>query len=277
MSQRCHARLANIPTSDKIAYLNQLLQVGFDVLDCGSFVSPKAIPQMADTKAVIKGLDLSNCSTKLLTIVANTRGAEDAVQYDEVSYLGFPFSISETFQMRNTNKTIAASLTEVEHIQNLCSRANKDLVIYISMGFGNPYGDPYNADIAIQWVEQLSNLGIKTFAMSDTVGVADVPTIQYIFSHLIPAFPHLEIGAHLHTSPFNWVEKLEAAWQAGCRRYDMAILGIGGCPMAKDDLVGNLATENLLQWSQTNNIALPINQEAYQKAHAMAQQLFQKH
>lgn len=263
-----------IPTETKIEYLNQLLQCGFDVLDFGSFVSPKAIPQLADTKDVLAKLDLSDTKTKLLAIIANTRGAEEGVVYDEISYLGFPFSISETFQLRNTNKTIEQSLEQVEEIQTLCTKNNKELVIYISMGFGNPYGDPYNAEVAINWVNKLSQLGINTFAMSDTVGVATPDSIHYIFENLLSEFKDLNIGAHFHSTVTTWQEKMQAAYDAGCVRYDSAINGIGGCPMAKDDLVGNIATENVLSWCKKQNLSLNINDEAFDKSMMMAGKVF---
>ncbi|XZF15811.1 hydroxymethylglutaryl-CoA lyase [Chitinophagaceae bacterium MMS25-I14] len=263
-----------IPTEEKVKYLNTLLRVGFDVLDFGSFVSAKAIPQLADTKEVIPHLDLTSTKTKLLAIIANTRGAEDAVVYDEVSYLGFPFSISETFQMRNTNKTIAESLKQVEDIQKLCEQRHKELVIYISMGFGNPYGDPYNAEVAIDWVGKLSQLGIKTFAMSDTVGVAKPETIEYIFKSLVPEFKDLHIGAHFHSTADKWEEKIDAAWNNGCLRFDSSIKGIGGCPMAEDELVGNIATENLLYWADKNLIDLNLDRNAFFEAMQMAANIF---
>lgn len=263
-----------IPTAQKVAYLNTLLKVGFDVLDFGSFVSAKAIPQMADTKDVIPQLDLSNTQTKLLAIIANTRGAEDAVAYDEVHYLGFPFSISETFQLRNTNKTIAESLKQVEEIQELCVKKNKELVVYISMGFGNPYGDPYNAEVAIKWVGQLASMGIKTIAMSDTVGVAKPDNIEYIFNSLVPEFKDVHIGAHFHSTIDSWEEKIQAAYNSGCFRFDSAMKGIGGCPMAKDELVGNLATENLVWWCEKQQIELNLNKEAFNEALLMASNIF---
>lgn len=263
-----------IPTADKVRYLNKLLQVGFDVLDFGSFVSAKAIPQLADTKEVIPQLQLDSTGTKLLAIIANTRGAEDAVQYDEVSYLGFPFSISETFQMRNTNKTIAQSLTQVEEIQKLCIKHGKEMVVYISMGFGNPYGDAYNAQVAIDWVGRLAQLGIRTIAMSDTVGVAKPDNIAYIFSHLVPEFKNLHIGAHFHSDINTWEEKIQTAYNNGCLRFDSSIKGIGGCPMAEDELVGNIATENLLHWCAGNNIELGLNREAFQDAFRIAGEIF---
>lgn len=263
-----------IPTKTKIAYLNKLLECGFDVLDFGSFVSAKAIPQLADTKEVLDALDLTTTKTKLLAIIANTRGAEEAVAFDKISYLGFPFSISETFQQRNTNKSIAESLQQVEAIQTLCTMHNKELVIYISMGFGNPYGDAYDASIAIHWVQQLATLGIKTFAISDTVGVAQPDTIQYIFEHLLKEFPQLHIGAHFHSTTYTWKEKMDAAYESGCRRYDSALMGIGGCPMAKDDLVGNMATENIIGWCDHQNIPLSINRDALKEAMQMAATIF---
>lgn len=263
-----------IPTEEKIAYLNALLKVGFDVLDFGSFVSPKAIPQLADTKEVLAGLELSHSATKLLAIIANTRGAEEAVAFDEISYLGFPFSISETFQLRNTNKTIAESLKQVEEIQQLCLQYKKELVIYISMGFGNPYGDEYSAEVAINWVNRLVEMGVGTIAMSDTVGVAQPNTIEYIFNNLIPTFPATKIGAHFHSSFDKAQEKIEAAYHNGCVRFDSAMKGIGGCPMAEDELVGNLATEQLLNWCQQQDIQLNINQEAFSEALLLAGTIF---
>jgi hydroxymethylglutaryl-CoA lyase len=255
-----------VPTEKKVEYLNQLLKVGFDVLDCGSFVSPKAIPQMADTKNVLPELQLDNSKSKLLVITANEKGATDAVAYEQVTYLGYPFSISETFQKLNTNATIEESLTRVEAIQNLCINNNKQMVVYISMGFGNPYGDEYSPEIAIHWVEKLAQLGIKTFALSDTVGVSNPQNIQHIFSNLIPSFPHLNIGAHFHTTPTTWQEKLVAAHEAGCMRYDGAVRGIGGCPMAQEELVGNMDMSNLIQ--QFGDGGLDI--DAYKAAVALS-------
>jgi len=263
-----------IPTATKAAYLNKLLKVGYDVLDFGSFVSAKAIPQLADTKDIIPMLDMSSTNTKLLAIIANTRGAEEAAQYDEISYLGFPFSISETFQMRNTNKTIAQSLVQVEEMQRLCIQRNKEMVIYISMGFGNPYGDKYNAEVAIEWVRKLTQLGIKTIAMSDTVGVAKPEDITYIFNHLIPEFQGVNIGAHFHSRADKWEEKIQAAYNAGCTRYDSAMKGIGGCPMAEDDLVGNIATENLVYWCENKGIQLGLNKPEFDNALQMAGNIF---
>ncbi len=263
-----------IPTEQKARYLNKLLSVGFNVLDFGSFVSPKAIPQMADTKKVLAQLDVSNTQTKLLAIIANIRGAEDAVVYDEVSYLGFPFSISETFQLRNTNKTIAESLKQVEEIQKLCASRGKELVIYISMGFGNPYGDEYSAEVAIKWVGQLSQMGIKTIAMADTVGVAKPDNIAYIFKHLVPEFKDVQIGAHFHSNLFTWEEKVQTAYDNGCLRFDSAIKGIGGCPMAEDELVGNIATENIIAWCDAKGIPVGLNREALFEAMDIANEIF---
>jgi hydroxymethylglutaryl-CoA lyase len=227
---------------------------------------------LADTAEVLKGLKLTN--TKLLAIIANVRGAETAVQYNEIEYLGFPFSISETFQQKNTNSSIAESLKTVEAIQNLCEQHKKRLVIYISMGFGNPYGDVYNTDIALQWVEKLNALGVGIFAMSDTVGVATPATIQPIFEHLTREFPLLDIGAHFHSTPQTAQEKLQAAYNNGCRRFDMAIGGIGGCPMAQDDLVGNMATEQVLAFINQHELPININTEALAKAQAIAARIW---
>ncbi|MAC96782.1 MAG: hydroxymethylglutaryl-CoA lyase [Flavobacteriales bacterium] len=235
-----------IPTEVKIDYLNQLLKVGFHTLDFGSFVSPKAIPQLKDTAEVLAGLDLEQSNTKLLAIIANERGAKDAVQHEEIAYLGYPFSISETFQQRNTNASIEESLDRVARIQNLTLKNNKDLVIYISMGFGNPYGDPYHEDIVADWLRKLKAMDIRIFALSDTIGVSEPGIINRLFSTLIPEYPDLEIGAHLHTTPDSWKEKVEAAYDSGCRRFDGAIAGYGGCPMAADDLTGNMPTEKMI-------------------------------
>lgn len=264
-----------IPTQTKIDYLNALLEVGFDVLDFGSFVSPKAIPQLADTQEVLRKLNLHQSKTKLLAIIANLRGAQDAVVFDEIAYLGFPFSISETFQQLNTNSSIADSLKTVEAIQNLCTQKNKEAVTYISMGFGNPYGDPYNADIAIHWVEKLSQLGLRIFAMSDTVGVSNPENISYIFSQLQSAFPQLEFGAHFHSTQEKALEKLEAAYTHGCLRFDSALNGIGGCPMAQDELVGNMRTETLVTFLAEKGIDMKLNTEALQRALAMVPGVFQ--
>ena len=254
-----------IPTSLKIEYLNQLLQVGFDTLDFGSFVSPKAIPQMRDTADVLKGLDLST-STRLLAIVANTRGASQAIEFDEISFLGYPFSISETFQLRNTNATIEDSLGRLMRIKELADQKNKKLVVYLSMGFGNPYGDEWNVDIVSHWVEQLSSRGFKILQLSDTIGVATPESISYLFNGLIPAYPNIEIGAHLHTTPNDWEAKLQAAYQSGCRRFDGALRGYGGCPMAKDDLTGNMPMEHIVQYFNEHSLVPTINNLMLQKS-----------
>ena len=263
-----------ISTETKADYINQLLQVGFDTLDFGSFVSPKAIPQMRDTAEVLAKLDLSATPTKLLAIVANQRGAEDACQYPEISYLGYPFSISETFQLRNTNATIAESVERTQAIQELCQRHGKELVLYISMGFGNPYGDPWNVETVHKWVDQLVPMGIRIFSLSDTIGCSNPENISYLFGNLIPAYPEVEFGAHLHTQPHNWREKIHAAWESGCRRYDGAIRGYGGCPMAKDDLTGNMATENLIFYFDEVDAGLEIDRSAFGKSMNMALEVF---
>ena len=252
-----------IPTDIKAAYINSLLKVGFDTIDFGSFVSPKAIPQMKDTAEVLSMIDLSQTRTHLLAIVANLRGAEDASGFSQIKYLGFPFSVSQEFQKRNTNSTIEESLVVVEEIQNICIRNNKELVIYISMGFGNPYGETWNSDIVIGWVKKLSKLGIKTIALSDTVGVSNPSNITQLFTHLISEFTDIEFGAHLHSHPSTWEEKVNAAFKSGCRRFDSAMKGIGGCPMANDELVGNLATENLVTYFEKKNESLTINHAAF--------------
>lgn len=263
-----------IPTETKAAYLNQLLRVGFDTLDFGSFVSPKAIPQMRDTPEVLELLDLSQTRTKLLAIVANVRGAQDAAAYEQIRFLGYPFSISETFQVRNTNATIEESLERVREIQEICLSTGKELVLYISMGFGNPYGDPWNAGIAQRWVEKLAALGIRIFQLSDTIGVATPASIRYLFSNLIDVYPELEIGAHFHTLPQTWQEKVEAAYACGCKRFDGAIKGYGGCPMAKDDLTGNMPMENLLYFFRDKQESLGLDEAAFQVAMDMAVEVF---
>lgn len=263
-----------IPTQTKIEYLNTLLKVGFDTIDFGSFVSPKAIPQMQDTADVLKQLDLSATRSKLLAIVANTRGAEQACEFGEIRYLGFPFSISETFQQRNANSSIAESLVRVEEIQNLCLKHGKELVVYISMAFGNPYGDTWNSDIVIDWTKKLSSLGIKIIALSDTVGVSDKANIEYLFSNIIPEFKDVEIGAHLHSTKEKALEKIQAAYRSGCQRFDVAIHGFGGCPMAKDDLTGNLATEDLELFFDSNEIPLGLDRQMLQRAYAESWKVF---
>jgi len=267
-----------IPTEKKAAYLNALLRVGFDTLDFGSFVSPKAIPQMRDTAEVLDRLDLSQSATRLLAIVANRRGADQAASFGEIQYLGYPFSISETFQLRNTNATIEESLDRVKVIQDICQAKNKDMVVYISMGFGNPYGDPWNVETVQKWVERLNELEIRYFQLSDTIGVATPDSIAYLFSQLIPAYPELEIGAHLHTQPHNWREKVQTAYENGCRRFDGAIKGYGGCPMAKDDLTGNMPTEHLVRFfCDEVGEELAIDREAFREAVGMSQTVFPLH
>jgi len=264
-----------IPTEDKIRYITQLLKVGFDTIDFGSFVSPKAIPQMRDTAEVLKKLDINGAKSKLLAIVANLRGAEDATRFDEIQYLGFPFSISETFQLRNTNSTIEQSLARVEEIQNLTVKSNRELVVYISMGFGNPYGDVWHPDIAVEWSKRLyEELGVKILALSDTIGVATPEVITQLFETLIPAIPDVEFGAHLHSTPFEYEEKLEAAYKAGCRRFDGALKGLGGCPMAMDDLTGNMPMESMVGYFERNNIASGLNIEEMEKSLVLASKVF---
>lgn len=265
-----------VSTEKKVAYINQLLRVGFDTIDFGSFVSPKAIPQMADTKEVLKGLDLSGTKSSLLAIVANIRGAREALVYDEIHYLGFPFSVSETFQKRNTNSSMQESLTRVDEIQNLCRQSGKELVLYISMGFGNPYGDTYHPDIVIKWIDELMKLEIKIFPISDTVGVSNPQNIGELFDALHQAFgdKDIEFGAHFHSTPDTRVEKLEAAFAHHCSRLDSALRGIGGCPMAQDDLVGNMATETIVDFLEEKQIILHLDQEAFQKAQLMATEIF---
>ncbi|MEM1324380.1 MAG: hydroxymethylglutaryl-CoA lyase [Bacteroidota bacterium] len=263
-----------IPTERKAVYLNQLLKVGFDTLDFGSFVSPKAIPQMRDTAAVLNLLNLDQTNTKLLAIVANRRGAVDAVAHDEITYLGYPFSISETFQMRNTNATIEESLVRVADIQELCIQYNKTMVVYISMGFGNPYGDPWNVEIVDKWTARLASMGIKILQLSDTIGVSNKESISYLFGNLLPNYPDIEIGAHLHTEPSYWQEKIIAAYENGCRRFDGAIRGYGGCPMAKDDLTGNMPMENMVHYFNQHETSLQLNQDAFLQALRMADDVF---
>jgi hydroxymethylglutaryl-CoA lyase len=264
-----------ISTDLKVEYLNQLLKVGYDTIDFGSFVSPKAIPQMRDTAEVLSKLDLENTHSKLLAIIANSRGAEDAVQFEEITYLGYPFSISETFQLRNTNATIEESLVRVEEIQNLASKNNKKTVIYISMGFGNPYGDMWSVEICQRWVDKLADMDVKIMALSDTIGIATPESIAYLFKYLIPPYPDVEFGAHLHTQPQNWFPKIDAAYKSGCRRFDSAIKGYGGCPMAKDDLTGNMATENLLQYFENKDINLSLDRIQFDEAMKIALKVFQ--
>ncbi len=267
-----------IPTEKKISYINQLLKCGFDTLDFGSFVSPKAIPQLKDTVDVLNKLDLSNTDTNLLAIIANERGAEEAVQFDEIDFLGFPFSVSETFQMRNTNSTIQESWSRLEAIQNLAFKNNKDLVVYLSMGFGNPYGDIWNSDIVISWAERLYNeLGVKILALSDTIGCATPTLVSSLFKDLIPSLKNVEFGAHLHTIPENAKQLVEAAYNHGCRRFDGAIKGFGGCPMATNDLTGNMPTELMLLWFQENGIVTGIKNQEFNSSFEMSNSIFSRH
>jgi hydroxymethylglutaryl-CoA lyase len=263
-----------IPTAKKIEYINSLLEVGFDSIDFGSFVSPKAIPQMADTSEVIRNLELGVSKTKLLAIVANLRGAEEAVVYDKISYLGFPFSVSETFQQRNANSSISASLERVENIQELCIKNKKQLVVYISMGFGNPYGDPYSEEIVFEWVNKITALGIRIISLADTVGLAKPEQVFTITDYLVKKLPEHEIGVHLHSSPLNWKAKLDAALKAGCKRFDGALKGIGGCPMADDELVGNMDSERMVPYFEERGLLSTLNKEALQRSSILAAQIF---
>jgi hydroxymethylglutaryl-CoA lyase len=275
------------PTSARQITSISFCSVGFDVIDFGSFVSPKAIPQMRDTAEVLGKLDKEYIllpslpqttnhkpQTKLLAIIANERGAVNAASFDEITFLGYPFSVSEEFQKRNTNHTITQSLPVVEAIQDLCVKKNKQLVIYISMGFGNHYGEKWNADIVIKWVKHLADLGIKIIPLADTVGVSNPENISHLFSNLIPEFPGVEFGAHLHTHPDKWEEKVEAAYASGCRRFDSTVKGIGGCPMAEDELVGNLATEHLVAFCKEKNISISLNEQALQEAIISSSKVF---
>lgn len=263
-----------IATGKKIEYINALLQAGFHTIDFGSFVSPKAIPQLADTKEVVAGLDLKNTKTKLLAIVANRRGAEEAVAYDAISCLGFPFSLSETFQRRNANSSLEESVTRVEEIQNLCSQKGKQLVIYLSMGFGNPYGDAYNEDILLHWSGEMVAREIHTISLADTVGVATPEQIRIAVNFLLARYPQTAIGVHLHAAPTQWKAKLQAAVEAGCKRYDGALKGIGGCPMAGNELVGNMDTEKMIPYLEEEGGLEGINREALQKSLFLASKLF---
>jgi hydroxymethylglutaryl-CoA lyase len=251
-----------------------LLRVGFDTIDFGSFVSPKTIPQMQDTAEVLAGLDLSKTQSKLLAIIANTQGAQTASVYSEIQYLGFPFSISENFQMRNTHKTIAESLITLQDILEISDKTNKEVVVYLSMGFGNPYGDPWNIEIVSEWTEKLSNMGVKILSLSDTIGSSTPEAIRYLFSHLIPNYPKIEFGAHLHSTPDKWFEKVDAAYNSGCRRFDGAIQGFGGCPMAKDTLTGNMPTEKLLSYFTSKKENTGINSLSFESSYNEALKLF---
>jgi hydroxymethylglutaryl-CoA lyase len=259
--------LANfVPTEVKAHYLNLLLQVGFDTIDFGSFVSPKAIPQLRDTREVLAKLDLSSSKSKLLAIVANLRGVEDAIQFEQINYLGFPFSVSETFQQRNTNSSIAQSLNMVEEMLNLCNKHQKTAVVYLSMGFGNPYGEEWNGEIVEKWADELVKRGVKILSLADTTGVSTPEKIKEVLPQLIKKYSQTEIGIHLHSTPQTRLEKIEAAYQAGCIRFDSAVKGFGGCPMAKDDLTGNLATEDLIAFLQSKGEKLNLNLEKWNEA-----------
>ncbi|WP_430927581.1 hydroxymethylglutaryl-CoA lyase [Polaribacter marinivivus] len=263
-----------ISTDKKALYINSLLKVGFDTIDFGSFVSPKAIPQMRDTAEVLAKLDLTKTNSKLLAIIANTRGANDAVQFEEIDYLGYPFSISENFQMRNTHKTIAESIKTLDDILNLADKHNKEVVAYLSMGFGNPYGDTWNVEIVGEWTEKLFKMGVKILSLSDTIGSSTPDVISYLFSNLIPKYPKIEFGAHLHTTPDKWHEKVDAAYKAGCNRFDGAIKGYGGCPMAKDELTGNMPTEKLVSYFTAQKADTNIKPMSFESAYNKALEVF---
>ena len=265
-----------IPTERKVAYIQSLLRVGFDSIDFGSFVSPKAIPQMQDTAAVLAKLDLSQTKSKLLAIIANTQGAQTASIFPEIGYLGFPFSISENFQMRNTHKTIAESIVTLNEILDIASSSNKEVVAYLSMGFGNPYGDPWNVEIVGEWTEKLAKMGVKILSLSDTIGSSTPENISYLFSNLIPKYPEIEFGAHLHTTPDKWFEKIDAAYHAGCLRFDGAIQGFGGCPMAKDELTGNMPTEKLLSYFTNQKENTNTSPMSFESAYNEATKLFRE-
>lgn len=264
-----------IPTEKKIEYINQLLKVGFDTIDFGSFVSPKAIPQLKDTAEVLARLDFNNSKSNLLAIVANLRGAESACKFNEIKYIGFPFSISETFQNKNTNSSILDSLNAVKQIKELCLTNNKELVIYISMAFGNPYGEEWNTDIVEHWTSQISDIGVKIISLSDTIGIANPESISYLFNKLIPRFSDVEFGAHFHTTIDAWKEKIEAAYLNGCTRFDGAILGFGGCPMATNKLTGNMPTEKIIQYFEELNMELSINKNEFKKSLIESSKIFQ--
>lgn len=263
-----------IPTETKIQYINQLLKVGFDTIDFGSFVSPKAIPQMRDTAEVLAGLNLSSTASKLLAIVANIRGANDACQYDEIQYLGYPLSLSETFQQRNTNRSINDAFNDLAEMQELCEDHEKTLVVYLSMGFGNPYGDPYEMDYVGEFVDRLDKMEVQVISLADTIGVSAPDNISTLFETLIPKFPHIEFGAHLHSTPNTIQEKVDAAFNAGCRRMDGAIKGYGGCPMAKDDLTGNMATEQMLAYFSKHAIDTGLNEDEFARSMDMSSAVF---
>ncbi len=265
---------AFIPTHKKVQYIQSLLRVGYHTIDFGSFVSPKAIPQMVDTAEVLAQLDLNGTSSRLLAIIANVRGAVDACKHQAIDYLGYPFSISENFQMRNTHKTIAQSVDTLREILTLANQHEKEVVVYLSMGFGNPYGDPWNVDIVGEWTEKLNKLGVSILSLSDTIGSSNPENIEYLFSNLIPEYPDIEFGAHLHTTPTTWFEKVDAAYKSGCRRFDGAIQGFGGCPMAKDELTGNMPTEKLLSYFTKEKVDTNLHALAFESAHNEATRVF---
>ncbi len=263
-----------IPTEVKVNYINQLLKVGFDTIDFGSFVSPKAIPQMKDTQEVLAGLNLVAAKTKLLAIVANTRGANEACQFDEINYLGYPLSLSETFQQRNTNRSIDAAFSDLAEIQELAQVNEKMLVVYLSMGFGNPYGDLYEMDYVGDFVLRLDEMEVEIISLADTIGVSEPKIIEQLFTNLIPKFPHIEFGAHLHSTPNTITEKVDAAYRSGCRRIDGAIKGYGGCPMAKDDLTGNMSTEKMLAYFESEGISIGLDMDEFNKSIVMTSSVF---
>jgi hydroxymethylglutaryl-CoA lyase len=264
-----------IPTETKVNYINSLLKCGFDTIDFGSFVSPKAIPQLRDTTDVLNQLELNNTTSKLLAIVANERGASDACHFEEINYLGFPFSVSETFQQRNTNSSIEESLVGLGKIKTLCDKSSKKLVVYLSMAFGNPYGDDWNADLVIYWANRLhKELGIDILAVSDTIGSSTADSIQYLFSNLIPALPKVEFGAHLHCKYEEAQAKVKATYEAGCLRFDAAIKGYGGCPMASDDLTGNMPTEQMLSWFSQQSIETKVDTLRFEESMVFSTNVF---
>ncbi len=264
----------SIPTTTKIEYINQLLKVGFDTIDFGSFVSPKAIPQMADTKEVIEQLDLSNTHTKLLAIVANVRGAQHAATYKKIDQVGYPFSVSPSFQMRNANTTIDESFERVKEIRTICREANKELVIYISMAFGNPYNDVYSESSILNWIKKLINEGIEIISLADTVGVATASQVGTLVKKVITTFPKIETGVHLHASADGWRSKIEAAYNEGCSRFDGSLNGVGGCPMADDELVGNMNMQNMINFFKEVEVAPYLNENALNEAIRMANSIF---
>ena len=266
-----------IPTNIKLSYLQSVVDVGFDVVDIGSFVSPKAIPQLSDTSIIIDSIDLSNSNSKLLVIVANKKGAISASKFDKINYLGYPFSISENFQMRNTNKTITDSENELAEILFIADKANKKVVVYLSMCFGNPYGDPWNLDIVNKWVQKLSEMGVKIISLSDTIGTSNPESIKSIFNSVLKNHNEIEFGAHLHSDPNTWYEKIQSAYESGCRRFDGAIKGFGGCPMASNELVGNMPTEKILSYLNTKKISNNVNTLRFESCYNQSLEIFNKY